>query len=296
MSRTEPGIFPNRWLPYVLLAPQLLVTLVFFVWPSAEALIDSFYQVGIFGIQRHFVGLDNFAVLLADGGFVHSFWVTLIYAGSTALLAMSLGLLFAVLADGVLRGRQLYRLLFLWPYAVAPAIAAVLWMFLFAPQTGLGSRVLIALGVHWNYAMNGTQAMLLVIALTVWQQLAYNFLFFTAGLQAIPPTLLEAATLDGAGPFMRFRDIVFPLLAPTTFFLLVMNTLFVFFDTFSIIDLVTGGGPAGATETLVYKVYRDGFQNLNLGSAAAQSILLMIMVSALTAIQFRLIERRVHYR
>ncbi|APZ44021.1 sn-glycerol-3-phosphate ABC transporter permease UgpA [Acidihalobacter ferrooxydans] len=296
MRSNDSSPFPQRWLPYLLLAPQLVITLVFFVWPTYDALSGAFYQSSPFGLGTHFAGLANFTALFTDPNYLHAFGVTALYAVATTLASMGLGLLLAVLTEGLLRGHTLFRTLFIWPYAVAPAIAGALWMFMFAPQVGPGTRLLIALGIHWNYTLHGHQAMLLVIALTAWQQIAYNFLFFTAGLQGIPASLLEAAALDGSGPIRRFWDVTFPLLAPTTFFLLVMNTLYVFFDTFGVIQIVTQGGPANATTTLVYKLYEDGFQNLNLGSAAAQSIILMTLVGLLTVFQFRYLDRKVHYQ
>ncbi len=293
---TSSNAFPQRFLPYLLLAPQLAITVVFFVWPAIDALSGAFYQADPFGLSRYFAGLSNFTVLFGDAGYRHAFGVTAVYAVATTLLSMGLGLLFAVLTEGLLRGRTFFRTLFIWPYAVAPAIAGALWMFIFAPQVGPATHLLTALGVTWNYTLYGDQAMLLIIVLTAWQQIAYNFLFFTAGLQSVPVSLLEAAAIDGASSFRRFWNITFPLLAPTTFFLLVMNTLYVFFDTFGVIHIVTQGGPANATETLVYKLYEDGFQNLNLGSAAAQSILLMLLIGLLTVFQFRYLDRRVHYQ
>ena len=293
---SNPSPFPQRWLPYLLLAPQLAITLVFFVWPTYDALSGAFYRADPFGLSKHFARLANFTTLFADQGYLHAFGVTALYAAATTLVSMGLGLLLAVLTDGLLRGHALFRTLFIWPYAVAPAIAGALWMFVFAPQVGPGTRLLVSLGIQWNYTLHGNQAMLLVIALTAWQQIAYNFLFFTAGLQGVPASMLEAASLDGAGPVRRFWDVTFPLLAPTTFFLLVMNTLYVFFDTFGVIHIVTQGGPANATTTLVYKLYEDGFQNLNLGSAAAQSIILMALVGLLTVFQFRHLDRKVHYQ
>lgn len=293
---SEDAPFPHRVLPYVLLAPQLAVTLLFFVWPALQALSGAFYQSDPFGLSQQFAGLSNFVVLFDEQGYFRAFRVTAVYALSATVLAMGLGLLLAVLADSLLRARGVYRTLFIWPYAVAPAITGSLWVFMFSPQVGAGAQVLAALGVNWNYILDGNQALLLIIAMTAWQQIAYNFLFFTAGLQAIPASLLEAAALDGAGPVRRFWGVVFPLLAPTTFFLLVMNTVFVLFDTFGLINIVTKGGPGNATQTLVYKLYEDGFHNLNLGSAAAQSVVLMGLVALLTVVQFRYVGKKVHYQ
>ena len=288
--------FPHRVLPYFLLAPQLAVTVLFFVWPALQALSGAFYQTDPFGLSQQFVGLSNFATLFEEHSYLRAFRVTALYAVVATVLAMGLGLLLAALTDSLVRARGVYRTLFIWPYAVAPAITGSLWVFMFSPQVGAGAQVLQALGVHWNYILDGDQALLLIIAMTAWQQIAYNFLFFTAGLQAIPTSLLEAASLDGAGPVRRFWTIVFPLLAPTTFFLLVMNSVFVLFDTFGLINIVTKGGPGESTQTLVYKLYQDGFQNLNLGSAAAQSVVLMVLVAGLTIVQFRTIGRKVHYQ
>lgn len=293
---SEDAPFPQRILPYVLLAPQLAVTLLFFVWPALQALSGAFYQSDPFGLSQQFAGLSNFVVLFDEQDYFRAFRVTAVYALSATMLAMGLGLLLAVLADSLLRARGVYRTLFIWPYAVAPAITGSLWVFMFSPQVGAGAQVLAALGVNWNYILDGNQALLLIIAMTAWQQIAYNFLFFTAGLQAIPASLLEAAALDGAGPVRRFWGVVFQLLAPTTFFLLVMNTVFVLFDTFGLINIVTKGGPGNATQTLVYKLYEDGFHNLNLGSAAAQSVVLMVLVALLTVVQFRYVGKKVHYQ
>ncbi|MEJ2630314.1 MAG: ABC transporter permease subunit [Acidihalobacter sp.] len=288
--------FPNRWLPYLLLAPQLAITCVFFVWPAFKALSGAFYQSNPFGLGSYFVGLGNFTALFADPAYLHAIGITLVYSLSTTVLSMGMGLFLAVLTEDLVAGHTFFRTLFIWPYAVAPAIAGALWLFAFAPQIGPATDLLAALGIQWNYALNGTQALLLIISLTAWQQIAYNFLFFTAGLQGIPDALLEAASLDGASYMRRFFGIVFPLLAPTTFFLLIMNITYVFFDTFGVISIVTQGGPSNATQTLVYKVYQDGFQNLNLGSAAAQSIILMLLVGLLTLFQFRYLDRQIHYQ
>jgi sn-glycerol 3-phosphate transport system permease protein len=248
-----------------------------------------------FGLRSRFVGLANFRRVLADPSYVNSLKVTVTFCLATALIAMVVALLFAVMADRVIRGRGLYRTLLIWPYAVAPAVAGMLWLFLFNPAMGTFAYMLRDAGVYWDPLLNGPQAMALVITAAAWKQISYNFLFFVAGLQAIPRSLTEAAAIDGAGPAKRFWTIVFPLLAPTTFFLLVINTVYAFFDTFGIIHAVTGGGPAKATETLVYKVYNDGFVNLQMGASAAQSVILMVIVIALTAVQFRFVERRVHY-
>jgi ABC-type sugar transport systems, permease components len=292
---TPRVVFPNKILPYLLVAPQLAITLVFFYWPASQALYQSMLREDPFGLKTQFVWFANFRRVLADPNYLNSIRVTAIFTVATAFVAMAVALLLAVMADRVLRARGFYRTLLIWPYAVAPAIAGMLWLFMFNPSIGTLAYLLRGLGLSWDPLLNGTDAMVLVVGAAAWKQISYNFLFFVAGLQAIPKTLIEAAAIDGARPFKRFWTIVFPLLAPTTFFLLVVNTVYAFFDTFGIIHAVTGGGPGKATETLVYKVYNDGFVNLILGESAAQSVILMVIVIALTAIQFRYVERRVHY-
>jgi sn-glycerol 3-phosphate transport system permease protein len=287
--------FPNKLLPYLLVAPQIAITLVFFFWPASQAIYQSLFREDPFGLRSTFVGLGNFRQVLADPNYVNSLQVTLVFCISTAVVAMVTALVLAVMADRVVRGRGLYRTLLIWPYAVAPAVAGMLWLFLFNPAMGTFAFLLRGAGYNWDPLLNGSQAMVLVVAAAAWKQISYNFLFFVAGLQAIPKSFIEAAAIDGAGPGRRFRTIVFPLLAPTSFFLLVINTVYAFFDTFGIIHAVTGGGPGKATETLVYKVYNDGFINLQLGISAAESVILMVIVIALTAVQFRYVERRVHY-
>ncbi len=288
-------VFPNKVLPYLLLAPQIVLTVIFFFWPASQALYQSVLREDPFGLKSGFVGLANFRAILASPDYLHSLKVTVAFSLATALLSMALALLLATAADRVVRGRNVYRTLLIWPYAVAPAVAGMLWLFMFNPAMGTFSYILRRNGFAWDPLLNGNQAMFLVIVAAAWKQISYNFLFFVAGLQAIPKSLIEAAAIDGARGTKRFWTIVFPLLAPTTFFLLVVNTVYAFFDTFGIIHAVTGGGPAKATETLVYKVYNDGFVNLDLGSSAAQSVILMIIVIALTAFQFRFVEKRVHY-
>ncbi len=288
-------MFPNKVLPYLLLAPQLAITLVFFYWPASQALYQSMLREDPFGLNSSFVWFDNFERVLSDPSYLNSIKVTAVFSVATAFVAMSTALLLAVMADRVVRGRGIYRTLLIWPYAVAPAIAGMLWLFLFNPSIGTLAYGLRRLGIAWDPLLNGTDAMILVVAAASWKQISYNFLFFVAGLQAIPKTLIEAAAIDGAGPTKRFWTIVFPLLAPTTFFLLVINTTYAFIDTFGIIHAVTGGGPGKATETLVYKLYNDGFVNLILGDSAAQSVILMIIVIALAVFQFRFVEKRVHY-
>lgn len=288
-------VFPNKVLPYLLVAPQLAITLVFFYWPASQALYQSMLREDPFGLNSSFVWFDNFERVLSDPSYLNSIKVTAVFSVATAFVAMSTALLLGVMADRVVRGRGIYRTLLIWPYAVAPAIAGMLWLFLFNPSIGTLAYGLRWLGIAWDPLLNGTDAMVLVVAAASWKQISYNFLFFVAGLQAIPKTLIEAAAIDGAGPAKRFWTIVFPLLAPTTFFLLVINTTYAFIDTFGIIHAVTGGGPGKATETLVYKLYNDGFVNLILGDSAAQSVILMIIVIALAVFQFRFVEKRVHY-
>jgi sn-glycerol 3-phosphate transport system permease protein len=282
-------------LPALLLTPQLAVTLVFFFWPAGQAILQSVRREDAFGLATVFVGWENFATLFADPDYLGSFAITGLFSISVALLALAPGLLFAVMADRVVRGAAFYKTVLLLPYAIAPAIAGVLWMFLFNPSIGVVAAGLQRLGIEWNYLLDGRQAMLLVILAAAWKQISYNFLFFLAGLQSIPKSVIEAAAIDGARPVRRFWTVIFPLLSPTVFFLLVVNIVYVFFDTFGIIDAMTGGGPAKATETLVYKVFFDGRLGGNLGSSAAQSVILMIMVIAMTAVQFRYIERKVTY-
>ncbi|MBP1851578.1 sn-glycerol-3-phosphate ABC transporter permease UgpA [Rhizobium halophytocola] len=288
-------VFPNKLLPYLLVAPQIILTIVFFFWPASQALYQSTMREDAFGLKTKFVALANFKAIFNDPTYLHSLQVTVVFSLATALLSMCVALLLATAADKVVRGQTFYRTLLIWPYAVAPAVAGMLWLFMFNPAMGTLAYLLRRNGVHWDPVLDGNQAMLLVVVAAAWKQVSYNFLFFVAGLQAIPKSLIEAAAIDGARGSRRFWTIVFPLLAPTTFFLLVVNTVYAFFDTFGIIHAVTGGGPAKATETLVYKVYNDGFVNLNLGSSAAQSVVLMVIVIALTAFQFRFVEKRVHY-
>jgi sn-glycerol 3-phosphate transport system permease protein len=287
-------IFPNKVLPYLLLVPQLAVTVVFFFLPAIQAIYYSVLIQDPFGLRTQFVWFENFTTILTDPLYLGSVRVTVVFSTAVAALAMGFALLFAVMADMRIRGARVYRTLLIWPYAVAPAVAASLWLFIFHPSIGIIGRNLNNLGIPWDYKLNGTQALLLVILASAWKQVSYNFLFFLAGLQAIPKSVIEAACMD-AGPARRFWSIVFPLLSPTTFFLIVVNVVYAFFDTFGVIHALTGGGPAQATETLIYKVYIDGIVNLDLGGSSAQSVILMAVVIALTAIQFRFIERKVHY-
>jgi len=288
-------VFQSAWLPYALVAPQIIVTIVFFFWPAVQAGWYSFQLQDAFGERTQFVGLANFAALLTDGNYLHSFRITIVFSVLVAATAMGTALLLAVMADRVIHGALAYRTLLIWPYAVAPAVAGVLWLFLFAPSIGIITFALRSIGVHWDWVLQGNQAMLLVVIAAAWKQISYNFLFFLAGLQSIPRSLIEAAAIDGAGPGRRFWTIVFPLLSPTTFFLLVVNIVYAFFDTFGVIDATTQGGPAGATQILVYKVYYDGVKGADLGGSSAQSVILMAIVIALTVVQFRYVERKVQY-
>ncbi|MBI2002084.1 MAG: sn-glycerol-3-phosphate ABC transporter permease UgpA [candidate division NC10 bacterium] len=287
-------IFPNKILPYFLLAPQLAITVVFFFWPAAQAIYYSVLLQDPFGLRTQFVWLENFRIILTDPLYLGSVQVTVIFSTAVAALPMGVALLFAVMADRKIRGVHVYRTLLMWPYAVAPAVAASLWLFIFHPDIGIIGRWLNDVGIHWDYKLNGNQALLLVILAASWKQVSYNFLFFLAGLQAIPRSVMEAASMD-AGLGRTFWSIIFPLLSPMTFFLLVVNVVYAFFDTFGVIHALTDGGPAKATETLIYKVYTDGVMNLDLGGSSAQSVILMVVVITLTALQFRFIERKVHY-
>jgi sn-glycerol 3-phosphate transport system permease protein len=287
--------FKGLTIPFLLLLPQLAITVVFFYWPASQAVWQSFLLEDAFGISTEFVWFENYRTLLADPGYLRAAINTAVFSTFVCVFSLSLALLFAVMADRQIRGAEIYKTLMIWPYAVAPAIAGVLWLFMFDPSLGILARGLQSLGVPWNPRLNGNHAMLLIILAATWKQISYNFLFFLAGLQSIPKSVIEAAVIDGARPMRRFWTIVFPLLSPTTFFLLVVNIVYVFFDTFGIIDAVTGGGPSGATETLVYKVFSDGKGGSDLGGSAAQSVMLLIMVIGLTAVQFRFIERKVSY-
>ena len=287
--------FKSWWLPWALIAPQMAIILVFFFWPAAQALYYSVQQQDAFGTNVVFVGAQNFKALWADDTYLASFKTTAVFSFWVALLGLSLSLMLAVMADRVVKASRLYKTLLVWPYAVAPAVAGVLWLFMFAPSIGVVSYGLRAIGIDWNHLLNGTHAMILIVFAAVWKQISYNFLFFLAGLQSIPKSLIEAAAIDGAGPWRRFWTVQFPLLTPTTFFLLVINIIYVFIDTFAIIDAATSGGPGKDTAILVYKVYFDGFKALDLGGSAAQSVVLMVILVALTVVQFRYVEKRVHY-
>ncbi len=288
-------VFKNKLLPYLLVAPQVIVTLVFFIWPAVQALYQSVLRQDAFGLSTRFVGMKNFVTIFSDSAYVHSLQITVLFSFSVAALSMSVALILAVMADRAVRAATTYKTMIIWPYAVAPVVAGVLWFFLFNPTVGIIVFYLKAFGIKWNHTLNGGQAMTLVIIAASWREIAYNFLFFLAGLQAIPKSFIEAAAIDGASPLRRFWTIVFPLLSPTTFFLIVVNIVYAFFDTFGVIHAITKGGPNHATDILVFKVYQDGFINLDLGSSAAQSVILMIIVIGLTVVQFRYIERKVHY-
>ena len=287
--------FNDRWLPYLLVAPQIVITLVFFFWPSGEMIWQSVLLEDAFGGNSKFIWFDNFVHLFSDPSYFASARLTLVFSFLVASIGLAVSLLLAVMADRVIRGAEAYRTFLVWPYAVAPAVAGVLWGFLFSPSVGVVVWLLRGIGIDFNYVIDGNQALLLIVLASVWNQVSYNFLFFLAGLQSIPKSLIEAAAIDGAGPSRRFWDIMFPLLSPTGFFLLVINILYAFFGTFGVIDALTKGGPGQATNILVYKVYNDGFRGQDLGGSSAQSVILMIVVILLTFVQFRFIERRVHY-
>lgn len=287
--------FPSSLLPYLLVAPQIAITLVFFIWPASQAMYQSFLIEDAFGLSTEFVWFENFELLIEDELYLDSFGRTIFFSAAVAFLSMSLALILAGFADRVVRGSMTYRTLLIWPYAVAPVLAGALWVFMFNPTLGILSYGLEFVGVNWNHYLDGEQAMALVIFAAAWKQVAYNFLFYLAAMQSIPRSVVEAAAIDGAGPIKRFVTIVFPLIAPTTFFLLVINAVYAFFETFGIIHAVTQGGPANATTILVYKVYNDGFVGLDLGGSAAQSVILMALVIGMTVVQFRFVERKVQY-
>jgi sn-glycerol 3-phosphate transport system permease protein len=293
--QTKRTVFQSRILPYFLLAPQLVITLIFFVWPAGQAIWQSFLRQDPFGFKNTFVELANYTRLLDDPDYLNALIVTLVFAVGVTVLSMGLSLLFAICVNRVIRSQRFYTTLLVWPYAVAPAASGLLWWFIFNPSIGIIPYFLSFFGYDWNYRINPGDAMVLIVIAAAWKQISYNFLFFVAGLQSVPLALTEAAAIDGAGPIKRFWTIVFPLLSPTTFFLAVINITYAMFDTFPIIDATTGGGPTQSTNILVYKVYADGFIGLNLGSSAAQSVILMLIVVVLTVVQFRWIERKVQY-
>ena len=287
--------FRSPWLPWLLLAPQVIVIGVFFFWPAAQALLQSFQVQDAFGISTKWVGLENFERLFADQSYLASFKTTALFSVLVAVLGIGLSLILAIFADRIIKAAMFYKTLLIVPYAVAPAVAGVLWIFMFSPSLGVVSYALGQLGINWNHLLNEGHAMTLIVMAAVWKQISYNFLFFLAGLQSIPKSLIEAAAIDGAKPWRRFWTIQFPLLSPTTFFLLVINMVYAFFDTFAIVDATTHGGPGQATSILVYKVYYDGFKAMDLGGSAAQSVVLMTIVIALTVVQFRFVEKKVNY-
>jgi sn-glycerol 3-phosphate transport system permease protein len=289
------ALFSGLLLPYLLLVPQMAITIIFFYWPASQAIWQSFLMEDAFGTSSEFVGFENYRLVFEQPEYYRAMVTTIVFSTLVAFFSLACSLLLATQADKNLRGGETFKTLLIWPYAVAPAIAGVLWIFMFHPTMGTLSRPIRAVGIDWNPMLNGTHAMILLVLSATWKQVSYNFLFFLAGLQAIPKSVIEAAAIDGAGPLRRFWTIIFPLLSPTTFFLIVVNIVYVFFETFGIIDAVTGGGPAGQTTTLVYKVYADGRLGGDLGGSAAQSVILMVIVIALTAIQFRYVERRVQY-
>ena len=288
--------YHNKLLAYLLIAPQILITLIFFIWPAAQALYQSLLVEDAFGLGSEFVWFENFIFLFEDEYYLDSFGRTALFSFLVAFVSMSFSLILAGFAERVIRGELIYKSLLIWPYAVAPVLAGALWIMLFDPSLGLITYYLKHFDVEWNYKLNGTQAMILVVLASAWKQVAYNFLFFLAGIHSIPKSMIEAAALDGSGPIKRFWTIIFPLISPVTFFLLVINTVYAFFDTFGIIHVMTQGGPANSTEILVYKVYNDGFIGLDLGGSAAQSVILMFIVISLTFFQFRFIENKVEYK
>ena len=295
MAVEKRVLFRSTWLPWVLIAPQMAVVLMFFFWPAGNALYQSFLSQDAFGTTSEFVGLENFKALFADSTYLESFKTTAIFSILVATSGLCIALLLAVMADRVLKGGAIYKTLLIWPYAVAPVVAGVLWVFMFVSPMGVIAYALRSVGFEWNHLLNSTHAMTLIVVAAVWKQISYNFLFFLAGLQSIPKSLIEAAAIDGASPSRRFWTIVFPLLSPTTFFLLVIHIIYAFFETFAIVDAATQGGPGKDTAILVYKVYYDGFKAMDIGGSAAQSVVLMFIVIALTVVQFKFVEKKVNY-
>jgi sn-glycerol 3-phosphate transport system permease protein len=288
-------LFRSGWLPWLLIAPQMAVILVFFFWPASQAVLQSMQSEDAFGTSTVWVGLENFKTLFEDPAYVESFQITALFSALVAGCGIAISLMLAIFADRILRGGLFYKTFLIIPYAVAPAIAGVLWIFMFSPAIGIVAYGLGLMGFQWNHLLNSNHAMSLIVVAAVWKQISYNFLFFLAGLQSIPKALIEAAAIDGAGPLRRFITIQFPLLSPTTFFLLVINIVYAFFDTFAIVHATTEGGPGRDTAILVYKVWHDGFRALDLGGSAAQSVVLMAIVVVLTIIQFRYVEKKVQY-
>ena len=295
MAAEKRVVFRSAWLPWALLTPQIIIIAVFFFWPAGQALLQSLQQSDAFGTSVEWVGLENFRNLVNDPTYLTSFKTTAVFSVLVAVLGIGISLLLAVFADRIVRGATFYKTLLIWPYAVAPAVAGVLWLFMFSPSIGIVAYWLRAVGIDWNHLLNGPQAMALIVMAAIWKQISYNFLFFLAGLASIPKSLIEAAAIDGARPWRRFWTIQFPLLSPTTFFLLVINMVYAFFDTFAIIDASTQGGPGTETKILIYKLYYDGFKALDLGGSAAQSVVLMFIVIVLTVLQFKFVEKKVNY-
>jgi sn-glycerol 3-phosphate transport system permease protein len=293
MKRT---VFRNRWLPYALVAPQLAVTIAFFFWPAFDSLRLSLYRASPFGDRLIFIGLGNFQRLLADPAYFRSVATSFVFSALVTLVGLAVALLLASLANAKIRGLAIYRTLLLWPYGIAPAVAGVIWMFVFHPSFGVLPYLLsFVTAYQFNWFLKGWVALVLIVVAAIWKQFGYNLAFYLAGLQAIPGSVLEAASVDGAGPIRRFFAITFPLLSPITFFLFTLNTTFSFFDTFGLVHAVTQGGPGDATSILVFRAWKDGFEGLQLGYSAAQSVILMLLVVALTAAQFRFAEKKVTY-
>jgi sn-glycerol 3-phosphate transport system permease protein len=288
--------FKSSYLPYLLILPQVVITLTFFYWPALQGLIQSFLLSDPFGQSSRFVWFYNYLEIFRDPLYVKSILTTFTFSIAVASVSISLGLFIATMANRALRATALVRTLLIWPYAVAPAISGILWLFLLHPSYGIVALGIKKwLGINWNPVLNGTDAMVMITMASAWKQISYNFVFFMAGLQAIPKSLIEAAAIDGASPFKRFWAITFPLLSPTFFFLSVMNIIYSFFETFGVIHTVTQGGPGGSTNILVYKVYQDGFVGLNLGSSSAQSVVLMTLIILITVLQFKYVEKKVQY-
>lgn len=285
----------QRFYAWLFIVPQLIITLVFFIWPACNALLQSFFYTDAFGLHRQFAGFANFSDLLFDPSYSKAIWVTFIIAFSITFCTMSLGLLMAILVNNRGKTQGFYKSLLIWPYAVAPAVAAILWRFLCHPTLGWLTHALQSVGINFDYVNNANQALLVVILTASWQQFSYNFLFYFAALKAVPPSLIDAAIIDGASAWQRFWQIILPLLSPTTFFLLIMNLMYGFFDTFGIIQVMTHGGPGNSTTNLIYKVYHDGFEGMDLGSSSAQSVLMMIIVVLISFVQFKYLEKKVHY-
>jgi sn-glycerol 3-phosphate transport system permease protein len=290
------SFFKSSFLPYLLIFPQLIITLTFFYWPAFQGLIQSFQLSDPFGMQSRFVWFYNYIELFTDPLYLRSILITFTFSIMVATVSITMGLFIATMASRALKAKALVRTLLIWPYAVAPAISGIMWLFLLHPSYGVVALAIKKwLGIDWNPVVNGTDAMVMITMAAAWKQISYNFVFFMAGMQAIPKSLIEAAAIDGASPFRRFWAITFPLLSPTFFFLSVMNIIYSFFETFGVIHTVTQGGPGGSTNILVYKVYQDGFVGLNLGSSAAQSVVLMSLIILITFLQFRFVEKKVQY-